>query len=165
MGQPSEPRPRARKAVKAISYDSIVADAEGSRPESAAPSADDTPVPPDETIKDKWKDLVAKYSAQPRLHSALENARLSISPEESGEKVLTFEVSNSSQCSWIKEHRLRQLETAYQEIIGSSKVRLDVHAADVVTQDRPYTDEEKIHEMMKANPEVRNLVTDLHLDL
>lgn len=164
-GQSSEPRPRARKAVKAISYDSIVADTGTQRPASAAPPADDVPAPSDETIKDKWKELVSKYSAQPRLHSALENARLSICPEDSGQKTLIFEVSNSSQCSWIREHRLRQLETAYQEIIGSSKVRLDVHAADVVAQDRPYTDEEKIHEMMKANPEVRNLVTDLHLDL
>lgn len=161
----SAPRGRARKTVKAISFDAIVSGEDTSNAAAKTEQfAEDAPLPADELMLDKWKDLVSQYTSKPRLHSTLENAALHVSTDGTL-KTLKFEVSNESQSNWIKEHCLRQLETAYQEIVGSLKVRLDVVAAEVVIQDVAYTDEEKVKEMMNANPEVRNLVTDLHLDV
>lgn len=161
----SAPRGRARKTVKAISFDAIVSGEDTSNAAAKTEQfAEDAPLPADELMLDKWKDLVSQYTSKPRLHSTLENAALHVSTDGTL-KTLKFEVSNESQSNWIKEHCLRQLETAYQEIIGTLKVRLDVVAAEVVIQDVAYTDEEKVKEMMNANPEVRNLVTDLHLDV
>lgn len=159
------PRGRARKAVKAISFNAIVSGEDTSNATAKTEQfADDAPLPTDELMLGKWKDLVSQYTSKPRLHSTLENAALHVSSDGTF-KTLKFEVSNESQSNWIKEHCLRQLETAYQEIVGSLKVRLDVAAAEIVVQDVAYTDEEKVKEMMNANPEVRNLVTDLHLDV
>lgn len=161
----SAPRGRARKTVKAISFDAIVSGEDTSNATAKTEQfSEDAPLPADELMLDKWKDLVSQYTSKPRLHSTLENAALHVNTDGTF-KTLKFEVSNESQSNWIKEHCLRQLETAYQEIVGSLKVRLDVVAADVVIQDVAYTDEEKVKEMMNANPEVRNLVTDLHLDV
>lgn len=156
-------RPRARKAVKAISFDAIVSGADETAPATGLAQGGDT-VPEDAVMQEKWQELIARYASQPRLHSTLENAALKITLD-GGRKVLTFEVSNASQCSWIKEHRLRQLESAWQELLGSSKVSLDVVAAETVVQDRAYTDEEKVKEMMKSNPEVREFVMDFDLDV
>lgn len=161
----SASRGRARKTVKAISFDAIVSGEDTSNATAKTEQfSEDAPLPADELMLDKWKDLVSQYTSKPRLHSTLENAALHVNTDGTF-KTLKFEVSNESQSNWIKEHCLRQLETAYQEIVGSLKVRLDVVAADVVIQDVAYTDEEKVKEMMNANPEVRNLVTDLHLDV
>ncbi len=161
----ASPRTRTRKTVKAISFDAIVSGEDTSNAAAKTEQlAEDAPLPTDELMLDKWKGLTAQYTSKPRLHSTLENATLHVSSDGTF-KTLKFEVSNESQSNWIKEHCLRQLETAYQEIVGSPKVRLDVVAAEVVIQDVAYTDEEKVKEMMNANPEVRNLVTDLHLDV
>ena len=58
------------------------------------------------------------------------------------------------------------MEGAFQKACGSSKVRLDVDIIPVVEEvSKIYLPEEKAKVLMEENPEVKNLVIDLDLDI
>lgn len=163
---PEAPRPRARRAVKAISMDAIAsetASAVGATAASAIQTDSDF-IPSEETLRAQWPSLVELTSSQPRLKSALSSAELKVRVED-GNAIVTFIVSNVSQRDWMIDHCLRSLESSYRSMVGSNKLRLEVEAAEVIKQDVAYTDEEKVKEIMKNNPEVRELVIDLELDV
>ena len=125
----------------------------------------DTEIPEDKILEECWKKLAESYSSQPRLANALQKAPLAIS-EADGTKTLTFSVTNEGQQKWIKEKILRQMESSFQKACGSSKVRLDVDIIPATEEvSRIYLPEEKAKVLMEENPEVKNLVIDLDLDI
>lgn len=167
--QPAEPAvaaPEAKKAVKGaagLSLASLMDEAEES--ETVEETVAETAIPEDSILEGCWKTLAESYSNQPRLANALLKAPLAIS-EADGAKTLTFSVMNEGQQKWIKEKILRQMEGAFQKACGSSKVRLDVDIIPVVEEvNRIYLPEEKAKVLMEENPEVKNLVIDLDLDI
>lgn len=164
--EPAAAAPEAKKAVKGaagLSLASLMDEAEESKP--AEETVAETAIPEDSILEGCWKALAESYSNQPRLANALLKAPLAIS-EADGAKTLTFSVMNEGQQKWIKEKILRQMEGAFQKACGSSKVRLDVDIIPVVEEvNRIYLPEEKAKVLMEENPEVKNLVIDLDLDI
>ena len=123
------------------------------------------PLPEDSVLQEKWKELASQYAAQPRLASAMINAKLEINQEDKG-KVLIFCVMNEAQQKWIREKMLREMEGRYQQLVSSSQVRLDVGVIpDTENKEVIYMPEEKAKVLMESNPQVKEMVIDLELDI
>ncbi len=131
------------------------------------PSVEDRssdPVPPDEEVVAKWPELASRFASQPRLASAIANAKLEMQ-EKDGLKVVKFLVVSEAQSNWIRGNMLSRMQDELRAILGTVKVGLDV---DAVPQEEHapviYMDEDKARKLMADNPEVANLVKDLELD-
>lgn len=121
-------------------------------------------LPSDELLKEKWQELAAQ-TAQPRLANALANARLDIR-EEGGNKIVEFSVTNEAQKKWIEEKMLHELEGRMRTLADSAKVRLCAAVIPEEEQEQViYMPAEKAEFLIKNNPEVREFVADLGLDI
>ena len=162
--EPAQPTQRRRRAGGVtLSISSLK---EEEKQQNAAPVADtgSETLPDDQLLKDKWPDLAATKKDLPRLYNALSNSTLAVR-EEDGVKVLTFTVTNEAQKRWIEENLLRSLESSFVKIVGSTKLRLEVAAAEVVDVKVAYTPADKAKEMIASNEEVKEVIIDLGLDL
>ena len=159
----SKPRPRPVKTPASLSLGSLIAEAEGAAAaETVDHSAD--PIPEDELIIAKWKDLADKYASKPRLASAIQNAKLEIS-EDAGVKVVLFKVVSENQRDWIAANMLSQMEKEFRELLGTSKVRLEVGVVPAGPQEKVvYMDADKAKVLMSENPEAKQFIIDLELD-
>lgn len=122
-------------------------------------------VPDDDKILEAWNSLPDNYKNRPRLAVALQNAKTSIDEAEGG-KILTFEVTNVNQKTWIEGKLLFQLEGEIQKILGTDKLRLrvDVPPENDEEPKKIYKPREQAEDLMSKNEEVRKLVNDLGLD-
>ncbi len=123
-------------------------------------------IPTDEEITLKWHEMAEELrEKRPRLAIAIAEAELHFS-EEGGVKKFTFSVSNEAQKKWIAEKLLRSLEAELQKKLNSGKVSLLIDVADVaVAGKKQFTQKEKAQALANANPEVRNLIQDMDLDV
>ncbi len=162
-----EPKPRRRlsKSASSLSLNAIQEEQQKQK-EEVLPSEDDTkPLPDDEVIKAKWLEMAESYKNRPRLANTLTSSKLSII-EENGYKKVVFGVLNVAQQQWIQEKLLHNLEEQLQKFVGSSKLRLDVDVIpDNEVQKKAYMPGEKAKELMEANEEIKNLVSELALDV
>ena len=162
-----EPKPRRRlsKSASSLSLNAIQEEQQKQK-EEVLPSEDDTkPLPDDEVIKAKWLEMAESYKDRPRLANTLTSSKLSII-EENGYKKVVFGVLNVAQQQWIQEKLLHNLEEQLQKFVGSSKLRLDVDVIpDNEVQKKAYMPGEKAKELMEANEEIKNLVSELALDV
>ena len=155
---------RVPKTGSALSMNAIMEEKE-EKPVEEAPAAEAT-LPDDDTVRARWKDLSARYTSnQPRLASAMGMATLRMA-EENGVKSVWFSVSNAAQKKWIEDKILRDMETAFRELLSCRKVNL--HVDDIPEEEpaekKPYMPEEKAKDLMDKHPEVRAFVADLGLD-
>jgi DNA polymerase-3 subunit gamma/tau len=156
-----------RKSGSSLSLSALLSDDEPDvvQPAAKGPEAPAEPVLTDEELAGKWKELAAMYAAQPRLASALANAKLSFG-EADGRKVVSFTVTNEAQKKWIEERILRDLEARFAKLTACTRIRLE---PDVLPEEeqgpRIYMPTEKAEDLMSKNEEVRNLVVDLGLDI
>ena len=152
-------RPGASLSLKAVMDKSNAAPA-------AAVQSDEQPVPSDEYLKSKWPELAQKYSDKPRLASMLSSSTLVIE-EADGAKVVTFRVVNEAQKDWVESKLLYDLEGNYRKIAGSTKISLRVAVVpdDAVAEKKAYMPSEQAGVVMSENAEVKNLITDLGLDI
>ena len=152
-------RPGASLSLKAVMDKSNAAPA-------AAVQSDEQPVPSDEYLKSKWPELAQKYSDKPRLASMLSSSTLVIE-EADDAKVVTFRVVNEAQKDWVESKLLYDLEGNYRKIAGSTKISLRVAVVpdDAVAEKKPYMPSEQAGVVMSENAEVKNLITDLGLDI
>ena len=152
-------RPGASLSLKAVMDKSNAAPA-------AAVQSDEQPVPSDEYLKSKWPELAQKYSDKPRLASMLSSSTLVIE-EADGAKVVTFRVVNEAQKDWVESKLLYDLEGNYRKIAGSTKISLRVAVVpdDAVAEKKAYMPSEQAGVVMSENTEVKNLITDLGLDI
>ena len=157
--------PKRVKTGAALSLSEMIKEDEPETAKAeAAQEAVDDPIPDDEEIISKWKDIVAA-TTQPRLANALGNAKLEIMIEK-GRKIMTFSVTNEAQKKWIEDNTLRNLEAGIQALTGSSKVRLEVSVIPAEEEEeKKYMPAEKARDLMNKNEEVRALVADLGLDV
>ncbi len=158
------PRRRPVKSGANLSLSSLMNEApSGVEPESK--QEEDT-LPTEEEIREKWPLLPKEYAAeQPRLSSALSKSSLVISDEE-GRRVVEFSVTNEAQKSWIENGRLRGIEERFWKLLGSKAVRLAVSVLpEEREEDVKYMPSEKAEDLMARNGEVKNLITDLSLDV
>ena len=159
---PARPR-RAPKTGSALSMNAIMEEKEEKLAEDA-PAAE-AALPDDDTVRARWKDLAGRYGSQPRLANAIGKAELRMS-EEDGVKSVWFSVSNAAQKKWIEDKILRDMETAFRDLLSCRKVNL--HVDDIPEEEpgekKPYMPEEKAKDLMDKHPEVRAFVADLGLD-
>ena len=133
---------------------------------AAADQSDEQPVPSDEYLKSKWPELAQKYSDKPRLASMLSSSTLVIE-EADDAKVVTFRVVNEAQKDWVESKLLYDLEGNYRKIAGSTKISLRVAVVpdDAVAEKKAYMPSEQAGVVMSEDAEVKNLITDLGLDI
>ncbi len=157
---------RAKKTASSLSLSALMNEEEVEVMPAAEEKAEgEKPLPGDEEMAAKWKELVAMYGSQPRLANALANASLSFG-EEGGRKVVFFTVTNEAQKKWIEERVLRDLESRFAKIVDCGKIRLEPTVVPEEEQGkRIYMPSEKAEDLMSKNEEVRNLVVDLGLDI
>lgn len=156
-----------RKSGSSLSLSALLSDDEPDvvQPAAKGPEEAAEPVLTDEELAGKWKELAAMYAAQPRLASALANAKLSFG-EADGRKVVSFTVTNEAQKKWIEERILRDLEARFAKLTGCTRIRLEPGVLPEEEQGpRIYMPTEKAEDLMSKNEEVRNLVVDLGLDI
>lgn len=158
-------RQRQAGGASALSINSIM-----SAPSQAAPAAVQASPAADvqlseEFLKSKWDDLAAMYESKPRLANAIKAAKLEVQKTDSG-MLMVFSVANQAQKDWIESKCLFEMEGHFQNIAGSSAVHLKVDVLpDEEAPQVAYMPSEKARELMAANEEVKNLVTDLGFDI
>ena len=163
-----EPKARQRRGPKSgagLSLSALMSADEGA--EKPAEAAADAPeaLPSDEVLAGKWKELAALQTKQPRLMFALSNAAIEIR-EENGGKNICFQVTNVAQKKWIEERALRDLEGTIQKLSGCNKVILTpVVAATEEQEKKVYMPSEQAVDLMEKNPEVKEFVAALGLDI
>ncbi len=164
----AEPKVRQRRGPKSgagLSLSALMSADEGA--EKPAEAASDAPevLPSDEVLAEKWKELAALQTKQPRLMFALSNAAIEIR-EENGGKNICFQVTNVAQKKWIEERALRDLEGTIQKLSGCNKVILTPVVAETEEQEKKvYMPSEQAVDLMEKNPEVKEFVAALGLDI
>ena len=160
--QPRERRARASRGGASLSMKSVMEDT----PATETVAAAESPIPDDQTLKDKWPELASFYSDKPRLASMLTSTSIKIEEAEDA-KIVIFRVVNDAQKDWVESKLLHELEGNYRKIVGSMKVylRVTVTPDDAPEQKKIYMPSEQATELMKNNEEVKNLVKDLELDI
>lgn len=163
--EPSQTQParrtRGARTAASLSLKSMMEAA----PETSAAASEDSPLPEDDLLRDKWPELARQYEDKPRLASLLSTTTLEIESSESS-KTVVFRVVNEAQKEWVESKLLHDLEGNYRKIVGSMKVYLRVSILQDVPQEKKiYMPSEKAKELMSENDEVKNLVKDLGLDI
>ncbi len=154
-------RARSARPTASLSLKSMMEAA----PEVAAAAVEDTPLPEDELLIEKWPELAKQYEDKPRLASMLTTTTLTIEPSDSAKTVI-FRVVNEAQKEWVESKLLHDLEGSYRKIVGSMKVYLRVSVTqDTVEHKKIDMPSEKAKELMSENDEVKNLVKDFGLDI
>ena len=159
-----ERRTRAARPGASLSLKAVM-DKSAAGPATSA-QLEEQPVPSEEYLKSKWPELAQKYSDKPRLASMLSSSTLVIEDADDA-KVVTFRVVNEAQKEWVESKLLYDLEGNYRKIVGSSKVSLRVAVVpdDAVAEKKAYMPSEQAGVVMSENAEVKNLITDLGLDI
>ena len=159
-----ERRTRAARPGASLSLKAVM-DKSAAGPATSA-QLEEQPVPSEEYLKSKWPELAQKYSDKPRLASMLSSSTLVIEDADDA-KIVTFRVVNEAQKEWVESKLLYDLEGNYRKIVGSSKVSLRVAVVpdDAVAEKKAYMPSEQAGVVMSENAEVKNLITDLGLDI
>ena len=157
-------RRRSAKVPGSLSLNALKQVEEAGRFTPDASVQGDT-LPDDALVLEKWKEMTRDYSDRPRLSSVLGAAKVEVG-EEDGTKVVFFYVINDAQQGWIREKLLSEFETKMRRLLGTAAVRIEI----LVTPDeqvakKVYTPQEQAEALMKDNPEVKNLVSDMGLDV
>ena len=85
--------------------------------------------------------------------------------ESDGVKLVLFKVVAENQRDWIRANMLSQMEKEFRELIGTSKVRLEVGVVPAEAQEKViYMDSDKAKVLMNENPETKQFIIDLELD-
>ena len=163
-----KPAPRQRrgpvKTASSLSMSSLMKEED----ETASADVKDEmagKMPEDAEIADAWARLVENYSNMPRLYNTLKGASITCQ-ESDGIKTASFKVDNLAQKMWIEEKLIKDMEGKMRMLLSSSKVQM---AVDVIPQEeqpqKAYTADEKARELIKNNPQVKDFVIDLGLDI
>lgn len=166
--QPASPAQPAPKPVRKAAGLSLAALMEQSRESSDAPleetSASDS-LPSDEAVLEAWKTLPPMYESQPRMASLLANTELRLT-EADGIRTVVLTVISEAQKKWLEEQHRRRIEEVLRKHTGSSKVRLEIEVKPEEEQKQKiYMPAEKAKDLMESNPEVREFISDIGLDI
>lgn len=165
--QPQQPVER-KKEVKtgvSLSLGSLIEESGKTEPEKETVQKPDAEPMTEEKLSGYWQRLIQITSSQARLYNALKNAGTSFvcSPDAPS---ISFKVINESQKTWIENNILRKLESAFREMTGCEKAVLQVEVQPLDPQEEKiFLPEEQARDLMNKNPEVKELVIDLGLDI
>ncbi|MBR6055001.1 MAG: DNA polymerase III subunit gamma/tau [Bacteroidales bacterium] len=166
MKEPDETSPRASLGrsdndTSVISSEASPVISSEAEKSSAAPDAD--------AIKAGWAGMVdaltAKYPKMVRLKNTLTAKEVVVSDEEDV-KVVSFEVVNEAQKSWLEERLLREMETILRSSLSYPRINISINVTpEEKTEKVLYMPEEKAKDLIEKNSEVRELVKELSLDV
>ncbi len=167
--EPAAPR-RRKSAAASLSLAGIMTEPEKKAEqtvEEEAPAAAEAPS--DEAIKAGWSGMVdaltAKYPKMVRLKNTLTAKDVVISQEEDL-RVVSFEVVNDAQKAWLEERLLREMETLLRTSLSYPKINISITVTpEEKTEKVLYMPEEKAKDLIEKNGEVRELVSQLSLDV
>lgn len=121
-------------------------------------------LPSDEAIIEKWNTIKEEGRKNQRLYNAMDSAKLSIE-EVDGKKTIHYAVVNDSLKMWLESLNGR-LESKMRELLGSADINM---VADLQPEDpsakTAVNAEDKAKEMLEKNSVVREVITDLGLEL
>ena len=161
----SEPvrRTRTQRTAASLSMKSVL---EGPQVKETVQVQNDS-APSDEVLKAKWPELAKVYESKPRLASMLTSTTLEFSDAQDGMRTVTFRVVNEAQKEWVESKLLHELEGNFRKIVASSKifVRVAVVPDDTPQEPKVYMPSDQAKVLMSENEQVKNLVTDLELDI
>lgn len=165
--KPAEPsRERRARASRASASLSMKAMLDDTSPSAAVAASSSDLAPSEDTIREKWPELAARYSSKPRLASMLTNTTLTISGDDDS-RTIVFQVVNEAQKEWVESKLLHDLEGNFRSIAGSAKIylRVEVTPDDTPQEKKVYMPGEQAKELMARHDEVKNLVKDFELDI
>ena len=162
------PAPRPRRAARpasSLSMSSLMQEEEQEKEQINEEKVEEMPLPDNQAVKDRWKDLALEYADKPRLANALSNAFVEVMDED-GRKLVKFTVTNEAQKKWIEDRMLRELEDKFSRILSEKRIRLEPTVApEEPTAPIKYLASEKAEDLIARNEEVKNIVIDLGLDV
>ena len=163
---PAAPRPRrAARPASSLSMSSLMQEEEQEKEQINEEKVEEMPLPDNQAVKDRWKDLALEYADKPRLANALSNASVEVMDED-GRKLVKFTVTNEAQKKWIEDRMLRELEDKFSRILSEKRIRLEPTVApEEPTAPIKYLASEKAEDLIARNEEVKNIVIDLGLDV
>lgn len=158
-----ERRRRPAGAVSGISLKSLEAEESEAAEEAQVLTGTDA-LPSDDEIINKWNMIKEEGKGNQRLFNAMDTAKLSII-EKDGKKTVTYAVLNEAQKIWLEGLNSR-LEAKMRTLLGSSSIDMvvDLQPEDP-SQKIAVNAEDKSQEMLEKNPIVRDIVSDLGLEL
>ena len=159
---PRERRTRAARSTAALSMKAAMEEAPVESPVKGAGKE----LPSDELIRSKWPELAKMFADKPRLANMLSSTVIDIT-STSDAKIVTFQVVNEAQKTWVESKLLYELEGKFRTLVESVNVyvRVSVRPDDTPQERIVYMPSEQAKELMEANDEVKSLVTDLGLDI
>ena len=162
---PKPAAPAAKREARTGASLSLAALMEEPVEEKVEQKTTDAGLPSDEDINAAWQELALKYESKPRLMNMMQNAKLEIVLCE-GRKDVSFTVTNSAQKTYIEGEFLRSFEDFLQKRTGTHLLRLNVSELPAEqVENKPYMPAEKAKDLMDSNPEVREFVSELGLDI
>ena len=122
-------------------------------------------MPDDEQLRKAWQALCEISKPNQRLYNALVSAELTLG-EDNGLRTVEFELANSSLTDWFDE-KLSRIENKFRELLGNPKAKILTRTSsdDSLAKHIVVSDADKAREMMEQNPAVKELITDLKLEI
>ena len=160
---PEPAKEPVRRPVVGISMKAIVEEEDKQKKEAFIAEAGGE-LPSDEAIIEKWNAIKEEGRRNQRLFNAMDSAKLTIE-EAGGKKTIHYAVVNDSLKMWLESLNGR-LESKMRELLGSADINM---VADLQPEDpssrTAVNAEDKAKEMVEKNSVVREVITDLGLEL
>ena len=152
--------PAAPQASGSFSIKNLIKNATLSHREGAEKVKEQQPVTQEELLR-VW--LALAEEQKPNLRSAMIQSPATL--QEDGTTIL-FMVSNGSQKDWIMAKMHTYLSDTLRERLHNSQITLDVDVRKLEELPKtPYMPEERAKHIIQNNPEARELVKDLDLEI
>ena len=152
--------PAAPQASGSFSIKNLIKNATLSHREGAEKVKEQQPVTQEELLR-VW--LALAEEQKPNLRSAMIQSPATL--QEDGTTIL-FMVSNGSQKDWIMAKMHTYLSDTLRERLHNSQITLDVDVRKLKELPKtPYMPEERAKHIIQNNPEARELVKDLDLEI
>lgn len=152
--------PAAPQASGSFSIKNLIKNATLSHREDSEKAKEQQPVTQEELLR-VW--LALAEEQKPNLRSAMIQSPATL--QEDGTTIL-FMVSNGSQKDWIMNKMHSYLSDTLRERLHNSQITLDVDVRKLEELPKtPYMPEERAKHIIQNNPEARELVKDLDLEI
>lgn len=152
--------PAAPQASGSFSIKNLIKNATLSHREGSEKAKEQQPVTQEELLR-VW--LALAEEQKPNLRSAMIQSPATL--QEDGTTIL-FMVSNGSQKDWIMNKMHSYLSDTLRERLHNSQITLDVDVRKLEELPKtPYMPEERAKHIIQNNPEARELVKDLDLEI
>lgn len=163
----AEPQP-VKTALPKLSFGISLSNiAEADKQKAVKPESkfdENTPLPTDHALQAAWDKLCEISTGKPRFYNAIQTAKLSFS-EEGGYRIITYALINSALKSWMDGNN-SHIEAKFRELLGNPRVKLVTDVQNEGFEEKVVVSaEDKAREMIEKNPQVKELVTGLGLEI